>query len=329
MARRPPSSRRTTMTPEPKPEGKQSSTRKTVIVTSTVFLVVITISVFIGLYFSIWKDLWSPVIQVNDDTINMDYVIRRMKYLDQSDDVLSMLTTITEEIFIRQGAPLYGIEVTQDEIDELMRDIARGDNETITESEFQTWFRNVLNETKLSEDEYRDWLLTIILADELNEYLIERIPTVAEQVHLYIIQLSSFEDTEAALARINDGEDFSEVAREVSTDEETAEKGGDTGWWPEGVLHVNLNYAAFSLEIGEVSDPILIDEDAQQYVICMVTEKQSAREITEEQLAVIEEFIFQEWLYYQWNTVDYSWISLDGGSFDDYTLQWIALQVAK
>lgn len=266
---------------------------------------------------------------VNDTTINMDYLIRRMKYVDRTDDVIAMMTTLTEEEFIRQGALLYFIEVTPDEIDELVRDIARGENETFSESEFKTWYRNILNETQLSETEYREWLRTIILADRLNEYLIEQIPTIAEQVHLYIIILPSYEDTEAAIARIDDDEDFSELARELSVDEESAEQGGDIGWWPEGVLQSSLDYWAFSLEIGEISDPILIDEEAQQYAICMVTERQLAREITEDQLEVIKDFILQEWLYYQWDTIDTQWLSLDGSDFDSYTLQWIGLQLLK
>lgn len=290
---------------------------------------VIAISIVVGLYFSTWKNLWSPVIMVNDTTINMDYLIRRMKYVDRTDDVIAMMTTLTEEEFIRQGALLYFIEVTPDEIDELVRDIARGENETFSESEFKTWYRNILNETQLSETEYREWLRTIILADRLNEYLIEQIPTIAEQVHLYIIILPSYEDTEAAIARIDDDEDFSELARELSVDEESAEQGGDIGWWPEGVLQSSLDYWAFSLEIGEISDPILIDEEAQQYAICMVTERQLAREITEDQLEVIKDFILQEWLYYQWDTIDTQWLSLDGSDFDSYTLQWIGLQLLK
>jgi len=308
---------------------KKPSGRKTAIIAAVVFLVIIAVSVVIGLYFSIWKDLWSPVIRVNDTTINMDYLIRRMKYLEATDDVISMLTTITEEEFIRQGAPRYGIEATPDEIDELMRDFARGENETISDSEFKTWYRNILNEIKLSDAEYREWLSIILLSERLNQYLIERIPTVTEQVHLHIIVLPSFEDTEAALARIGEGEDFAELARELSLNEESAEDGGDIGWWPQVALEHNLGWVAFNLEVGQVSDPLLIDEEGQLYAICLVTERQSAREIEEDKLEVLEDVIFMEWLYNEWDTVDYAWLSLGGGGFDPYTLQWIGLKLLK
>jgi foldase protein PrsA len=329
MARRPPGTRKISRVPANKPEEKKSSARKTIIIASAVFLVIITVIIVVSLYFSTWKDLWSPVITVNDETINMDYVIRRMKYLDNTDDVISMLTTLTEEVFIRQAAPRYGIEVTEEEIDDLLWEMARGDNETISEREFKEWYRNVLNEIQLSETEYREWIRTILLADLLNERLVEEIPTIAEQVHLHIITLASFEETEAAIARIEGGEEFADIARELSIDDDSREQGGDTGWWPQGALVENLGWVAFNLEIGELSDPVTIDEDEQIYAICMITEKQSARDIEEDKMEILIEYAFQEWLYEQWDTVDYQWLSLDGGNFDTYTLQWIALQLLE
>jgi parvulin-like peptidyl-prolyl isomerase len=329
LARRPPGRRTTARAPDKKPEEKKISGRRTAIITTAVVFAVIAISIVVSLYFSVWKDLWSPVIKVNDETISMDYLIRRMKYFDETDDIIDMMTTLTEEEFIRQGAPRYGIEVTEDEIDDLIRDIARGENETISESEFKVWYRNVLNETKLSEAEYREWVGTNIMAGYLYGYLVANINTVAEQVHLYIIALPSYEETEAALTRLENGEDFSELARELSIDEESGELGGDAGWWPRGGgLHLNVEYWAFALEVGELSGAIGLDDDNEIFAICMVTEKQ-LREIEEDKLETIKGNILQEWLYDEWDTVDYKWLNLDGGDFDDYTLQWINLQLLK
>ena len=326
-----------TRTPETEPEEKKPSGRRIAIITTVVLFVVIAISIVVGLYVSVWKDLWSPIIIVNDEAINMDYVIRRMKYVEKTNDVLAMLETLTEEEFIRQGASRYNIEVTPDEIDEILRDIGRGENETISESEFKEWYRNALNETQLSDTEYRERLCTNLVAYQLHEYLAVRVPTAAEQVHLYIIFLTSFEDTEAAITRIEDGEDFSEVARELSIDEETTEQGGDAGWWPVGGgLHLNIEWVAFDLlEIGQVSDPILIDEEGDIYAICLVTERQLAREIEEDKLTVLKNGVLQEWLDIEranstitfggmdWSEVEQRYV------FGSKTSAWISLQLAK
>jgi hypothetical protein len=329
LDRRPPPRRAIARTPQPAPEKKRQVGLRTAIIMTVVFLAVIAIVVVVSIYFFVWQDLWSPIIRVNDETINMDYFVRRMKYVDRTDDVQGMLQTITEEEFIRQGAPLYGIEVTPDEVDEMLRDFARGQNETISESEFKVWYRNVLNETKLSDAEYREWLRTYMLADLMNNYFIERLPTVAEQVHLYIIVLSSYEDAESTLARIEEGEDFSDLAHELSIDEESAEQGGDAGWWPYGGgLFDSLEYWAFTLEIDQVSPIIGIDDENQTYAICKVTERQT-REIEEDKFEVLKGTVFDDWLNLQWYTVDYDWLSLDGGDFDTYTMQWISLQLLK
>ena len=98
----------------PKPElGDRKRLSKKIIITVWVaFLVVITISIVVGLYFSTWRDLWRPIVTVNGETINMDYLIRRMKYVDRTDDVIMMVyELIPYEMLIRQGASRYGIEV--------------------------------------------------------------------------------------------------------------------------------------------------------------------------------------------------------------------------
>jgi foldase protein PrsA len=326
LGRRRASGRAIARTPEPKPEKKRPSRRRTAVILTVVFLVVITISVLAGLYFSTWKDLWRPILRVNDETISMDYLIRRMKYPEKSHDIQNMLTVLIQEEVIRQEAPNYGIEVTPDEIDERLRDIARSDNETISESEFQKWYRDQLNEYQLSDAEYRELVETYMLAERLNEYLTAGVPDAAEQVHLYVIYLTSYDDTEAALARIENGEDFSDIARELSVDTETAEQGGDLGWWPRlGGLPENLEYKAFDeLEVGQVSGPIGIDPDNQIYAICLVSEKQPDREIEADKLETIKSVIFQEWLNYELDTVDHQIID-----YNSETMAWINLKIEQ
>lgn len=61
------------------------------------------------------------------------------------------------------------------------------------------------------------------------------------------------EKIEAALKRIRSGEDFAKVAKEVSEDT-TAAKGGDLGWFSRGAMVAPFEEAVFSMNPGEVSD---------------------------------------------------------------------------
>jgi peptidyl-prolyl cis-trans isomerase D len=75
---------------------------------------------------------------------------------------------------------------------------------------------------------------------------------------------------EKILAEIKGGKDFKKVATEVSQDEHTAEKGGDLGFITRGTLQPELETAAFDLDVGEVSDPVLT---TQGWHLIMVDEK--------------------------------------------------------
>jgi peptidyl-prolyl cis-trans isomerase D len=63
-------------------------------------------------------------------------------------------------------------------------------------------------------------------------------------------------EAEAALRRIQAGEDFAEVARQTSQDPASAEQGGDLGFFTRGAMVKSFEDVAFALRPGEVSDPV-------------------------------------------------------------------------
>ncbi len=62
------------------------------------------------------------------------------------------------------------------------------------------------------------------------------------------------EEALAAKARIDDGQDFADVARDVSTGP-TGPNGGNLGWFGAGAMVPEFEAAVIALEIGGVSDP--------------------------------------------------------------------------
>lgn len=80
---------------------------------------------------------------------------------------------------------------------------------------------------------------------------------------------------EKILAEIKGGKDFKKVAAEVSQDEQTAKTGGDLGFITRGTLQPELEKAAFSLDVGEVSEPILTKQGWQ---LVMVEEKKPEKQ---------------------------------------------------
>ena len=268
------------------------------------------------------------IITVDDITINMDYFLTRTRLANA--DPMVILEELTKEQIIKLEAPKYIREVSPEDIDQELRRVAQGQSETISEAEFREWYRQQLNEISLSDSEFKDIIAINILRARLHEYLAERVPTVAEQVHLHAIALETYEDAEKVRARWEAGEDFAALAKEVSLDLEFKEKGGDLGWFPRSVMDYRFDYVAFTLSPGEVSEPVPYMIESQQsaggaaaapqtyYYLLMVSEKAAAREVAEHFLPVLRARVLEDWLTermdsheikYNFNSEIYAWIN--------------------
>lgn len=59
-----------------------------------------------------------------------------------------------------------------------------------------------------------------------------------------------------AYSKLQTGMDFAEAAQQYSEDANSAKKGGDLGWLPEGAIHQNFSQVAFSTEAEKFSEVI-------------------------------------------------------------------------
>ena len=72
-------------------------------------------------------------------------------------------------------------------------------------------------------------------------------------------EAATLQEAEEALARVQSGEDFVAVARELSDDQATASRGGDLGYFGRGVKPPPFEAAAFGMAVEEVSDVVRTD----------------------------------------------------------------------
>ncbi len=98
---------------------------------------------------------------------------------------------------------------------------------------------------------------------------------------------------EEVKARIEGGEDFATVAKEVSDDEATASKGGDLGWVFKGQMGDAFDEVAFSLEPGQIGGPIKMDDG---YAIILVEEKDPEHQVDEKEMETRRQQAFNDWL---------------------------------
>jgi hypothetical protein len=213
---------------------------------------------------------------------------------------IGTLQAITNEYLIKAGATRYGISVTREDVDRELRSAAAGgDNITVNDAEFREWYRQLLNESKMTDAKYRSNVHNSLLSTRLQEYLARQIPAELEHAHVFGIFAVTYEEIAKVRERIAGGEDFGAVAREVSIDEATKEKGGELAWVPQGVM-VMTNMDPFMLNIGEVSDALAVPSGdpntaPSAYYVIMVTEKET-RVVDPANLPEIENRRFQQWL---------------------------------
>ena len=276
------------------------------------------------------------VVTVDDVSIRMDYFLKRCRA--SGSDPMAMLTNLAQEEIIKKEAPIYGIEASSEQIDQALRTIAGGATGNITESEFKEWYRQRLNETGLSNSEYREITATSILGSSLFLYVAERTSTAVEQVHLHTILLDTEEEAYDVLARLEAGENFADLAMELSMDAISRENGGDLGWIPRRVAYDSrFDSVIFDLSIGTVSEPqAFYDasvEDPESpalvnYYLFLVTEKSDAREVDEEYLSNFMDDAFNDWIVAKMGTYDIKYSGFNNG-FDSETYAWINWQLSK
>ncbi|MGD8406568.1 MAG: peptidylprolyl isomerase [Anaerolineales bacterium] len=113
-----------------------------------------------------------------------------------------------------------------------------------------------MKEIGLTESQYRRLFETGLLRQKLIEEVTTDLPKEEEQVWARHILVPDIETANEVIQRLNNGEDFGELARELSEDSGSAANGGDLGWFGKGQMVPEFEQAAFNLEVGEISEPI-------------------------------------------------------------------------
>ena len=123
---------------------------------------------------------------------------------------------------------------------------------------FDNYSDQVFDLTHMNRDDYIRLVAKPALARELvNGYFQEQIGQSAEQVHARHILVGTEElANKLEDELVADPSKFEELAKENSIDTSTAPNGGDLGWFTQGVMVEPFEQVAFSLEPGQISEPV-------------------------------------------------------------------------
>lgn len=124
-----------------------------------------------------------------------------------------------------------------------------------------------------------------------------------EQVKASHILVESEETANEVKAKLNDGEDFAELAGEYSIDPGSKDNGGELGYFGRGRMVPEFEEASFNLEVGKISEPV---KTSNGYHIIKVEDKKEAKEATfEDSKEEIKDILANQQMgeaYQQWYT---------------------------
>ena len=189
-------------------------------------------------------------------------------YTDLADQLIELQgkdtleTMITNEI-VKQEAAKAKVEVSEEDIEEEYKNYINyyGGEES---------FKSMLQMYGMSADDVRKDIENSLLTEkviastievkdeELKTYFDENAAnyeTSAEVAAKHIL-VATEEEAKKALERLNAGEEWDKLAAELSTDTSNKDKGGDLGFFGEGVMVEEFTKVAFAQEVGTISAPV-------------------------------------------------------------------------
>ncbi|QUL55098.1 peptidyl-prolyl cis-trans isomerase [Paenibacillus tritici] len=180
-----------------------------------------------------------------------------------------VLLSMLNHIVVGKEAVALGITVTEEEIE---RELKRGMSGYSSEEQYYNQMQSELGMSRQElreETAYRLTLQAIATAgitvseSEIDDYLEQNAErfTPRKQMLLSLIQTATYDEAGTVMDRLEKGEEFAELAREVSIDEESRRHGGKIGtveekdpFWPEELLKT-----AAGLEAGDIAGPLQMD----------------------------------------------------------------------
>ncbi|WP_245995877.1 peptidylprolyl isomerase [Paenibacillus taihuensis] len=197
------------------------------------------------------------------------------------------LDNLIQDELVKQEAKKKGIVITDKDVD---AEIAKIKKQFPTEADFQSALQQAgmtlddlkkqtpaqLRITKLVEPSVKVTDADVKQYFEQNKEQYDQ----PEQVKALHILVATKEEADEILKQLNAGADFAKLAEEKSLDTGSKDAGGDLGYFGKGTMVAEFEQAAFSLKVGELSEPV---KTQFGYHIIKVTDHKAAKAATLDQ----------------------------------------------
>lgn len=168
----------------------------------------------------------------------------------------------------------------------------------------EDFFKENLAAIGLTEEEYKNVLKENTIVNEYINKKMEGYEVSQEEKEKFFeenkdafyersarhILVETEDEANKVLQRLKDGEDFAELAKELSKDPGSAAQGGDLGFFPQGRMVAEFNDFVFGNNVGDLSDPI--KSDFGYHIIEITGEKSTLADFEEEIEAEVKSQMF-------------------------------------
>jgi parvulin-like peptidyl-prolyl isomerase len=245
---------------------KENRRQKIIMLSGIIVIVAVLALVGSGWYMNLYKPLHTTAVKVNNTEYDTNYYIDMLAYYGLMTGNPSYIPYLGEQAvqqivqdqLIKEAADKLNIKVTDDEINKALKDQKLADTPTR---------RDVVRANLLANK-----LLTDYFGDANNKEW--GVPASAEQRKISAMFLESQKQVDAVKARLAKGENFNDIAGELSLDPFTQTNKGDLDWRPQGVVSVSvvglnnggsevLDKAAFEAKLDVVGDAIADEEQTK------------------------------------------------------------------
>jgi parvulin-like peptidyl-prolyl isomerase len=198
-----------------------------------------------------------------------------------------VLDDMINQLLIEAAATEMGITASDTETDENLK-------KSIEALGGEAKFKEALEKSGSTLDDVRAMERASIIGRKVLEQVTAELPTTAAAVHARHILCEQEAACQAAMTQLEGGADFATVAKAVSKDTATGERGGDLDWVVRGMLpSQQVEDAIFAVTAGERSAVVKTDFG---YHIIEALEVEPNHILSEDQLNQLRQRKLQDWL---------------------------------
>ena len=310
----------------------------------SLFLIICSVFIFFYIVTYVIPPM-KQAIKVGEITYSRGDVVRFIRFnqrmsedlgvdFEIGNSVFEALKTILEGELAYQIAPRYGISVSNERLDKqieiLMGYIENAEGVEGSQEHkknIEESYRQFLNKTSLSDNEYREYVKRTIFREELRTIVSRDVSRIQPHVNVYEIVFTSpdLSLVNAIEKKITLGNNIEEIALEFSEDKEVLRTKGNLGWLPKGInqeldrIFFGLNEdGSKTLPIGQLSKQPYYKNEEQLYAFYYLSDYLEAREVTDKNFDLLTNVQFDQFInsftdeYNLWMDIDsdiYNWIN--------------------